>query len=72
MAKRNKAYMFRLYPTGDQALLIRKTFGCIRFVYNKMLAARKETYELLRDNKEAFKKRGSALLLPNTKKSMSG
>ncbi len=43
MAKRNKAYTFRLYPTDKQALLIRKTFGCVRYVYNKMLAERKET-----------------------------
>ncbi|OLO25336.1 cytosine methyltransferase, partial [Alkalihalophilus pseudofirmus] len=40
MTKRNKAYKFRLYPTDQQTLLIRKTFGCVRFVYNKMLAER--------------------------------
>ncbi|PGD97460.1 cytosine methyltransferase [Bacillus wiedmannii] len=45
MAKYNKAYKFRLYPTEEQAHLIRKTFGCVRFVYNKMLAERKEVYE---------------------------
>ncbi|WP_324628232.1 helix-turn-helix domain-containing protein, partial [Bacillus cereus] len=28
MTKHNKAYKFRLYPTGDQAHLMRKTFGC--------------------------------------------
>ncbi|OLO35930.1 transposase, partial [Alkalihalophilus pseudofirmus] len=51
MTKRNKAYKFRLYPTDQQTLLIRKTFGCVRFVYNKMLAERIETYE----NKAFFK-----------------
>ncbi|MFP7287871.1 transposase [Shouchella clausii] len=56
MAKRNKAYKFRLYPTEKQALLIRKTFGCVRFVYNKMLAERKEMYELLKEDKDALKK----------------
>lgn len=56
MAKQNKAYKFRLYPTEEQALVIRKTFGCVRFVYNKMLAERKETYELLKEDKEALKK----------------
>lgn len=56
MAKQNKAYKFRLYPTDEQALLIRQTFGCVRFVYNKMLAERKETYELLKDDIEALKK----------------
>ncbi|AXF57847.1 RNA-guided endonuclease TnpB family protein [Salicibibacter kimchii] len=56
MAKLNKAYKFRLYPTDEQALFIRQTFGCVRFVYNKMLAERKETYENLKDDKEALKK----------------
>ena len=54
MVKQNKAYKFRLYPTGEQSLIIRKTFGCVRFVYNKMLAERKETYENLRNDKEAL------------------
>ena len=56
MAKLNKAYKFRLYPTDEQALFIRQTFGCVRFVYNKMLAERKETYENLKDDKEALKR----------------
>lgn len=56
MAKQNKAYKFRLYPTKEQALLMRQTFGCVRFVYNKMLAERKDTYETLKDDKAALKK----------------
>ena len=56
MDKQNKAYKFRLYPTEEQAVVIRKTFGCVRFVYNKMLAERKETYENLKDDKEKLKK----------------
>ncbi|QDZ83897.1 transposase [Bacillus sp. ALD] len=56
MAKQNKAYKFRLFPTDEQALLIRKTFGSVRFVYNKMLAERKETYQNLKEDKEALKK----------------
>lgn len=52
MAKQNKAYKFRLYPTDEQALIIRKTFGCVRFVYNKMLAERKGTYENLKMTKK--------------------
>ena len=39
-----KAYKFRLYPTEEQKTLFLKTFGCTRFVYNKILAARKEAY----------------------------
>lgn len=56
MTKQNKAYKFRLYPTDEQALIIRKTFGCVRFVYNKMLAERIETYESLKNDREALKK----------------
>jgi putative transposase len=52
----NKAYKFRLYPTQEQEQLLAKTFGCVRFVYNKMLAERKETYEKFKDNKEILKK----------------
>lgn len=44
--KRNKAFKFRLYPTHKQEVFFSKTFGCCRFVYNKMLAERKESYEL--------------------------
>ena len=55
MAKQNKAYKFRLYPTDEQVLIIRKTFGCVRFVYNKMLDERKATYELLKNDKVALK-----------------
>jgi len=35
--KANKAYKFRIYPNQSQQELIAKTFGCVRFVYNKML-----------------------------------
>ena len=32
-----KAYRFRLYPNVTQRLLINKTFGCTRFIYNYFL-----------------------------------
>ncbi len=32
-----KAYKFRLYPNENQKLLINKTFGCYRFIYNYFL-----------------------------------
>ncbi|BBB90159.1 MAG TPA: RNA-guided endonuclease TnpB family protein [Methylomusa anaerophila] len=51
----NKAYKYRLYPDPEQKNLINKTFGCVRFVYNKMLANRKEIYEQFKDDKEALK-----------------
>lgn len=51
----NKAYKFRLYPTKEQEHLLLKTFGCVRFVYNKMLAERKEIYGKFKENKELLK-----------------
>ena len=52
----NKAYKFRLYPNKEQETLFSKTFGCVRFVYNKMLAERKDVYEEFKNNKEELKK----------------
>ena len=34
---KNKAYKFRIYPNKEQAILINKTIGCSRFVYNYFL-----------------------------------
>ena len=51
-----KAFKFRLYPNNDQEILFAKTFGCVRFIYNKMLAERKDIYERFKDNKEELKK----------------
>ena len=45
MAKINKAYKFRIYPDTTQKILLAKTFGCTRFVYNYFLAKRIELYE---------------------------
>jgi putative transposase len=55
----NKAYNFRLYPNVEQEILFAKTFGCVRFVYNKMLAERKDIYEQFKENKEELKKHKS-------------
>ena len=41
----NKAFKFRLYPNEPQAKFFNKTFGCCRFVYNKMLSERIESYK---------------------------
>ncbi len=40
-----RAYKFRIYPNKAQKLLIAKTFGCVRFVYNHYLAKRIELYK---------------------------
>ncbi|MGL5903565.1 MAG: helix-turn-helix domain-containing protein, partial [Cetobacterium sp.] len=36
--KYNLAYKYRIYPNEEVRILIEKTFGCTRFVYNKILA----------------------------------
>lgn len=43
-----KAYKYRIYPNKKQEILIQKTFGCCRFVYNQTLAYRKTMYESLK------------------------
>lgn len=32
-----KAYKYRIYPTKEQEVLLNKTFGCVRFVWNKLV-----------------------------------
>ena len=40
-----KSYKFRLYPNKEQEILLQKTFGCVRFVYNQCLAYKIEKYK---------------------------
>ncbi len=41
----NKAYKFRIYPNKEQEILINKTFGCSRFVFNHFLAKWDNAYK---------------------------
>lgn len=41
----NKAYKFRIYPNKEQEILIVKTIGCSRFVFNHFLAQWNATYK---------------------------
>ena len=41
----NKAYKFRIYPNKNQQILINKTFGCCRKVWNLMLNDKIENYK---------------------------
>ena len=43
--KYNKAFKYRIYPNDLQMVLIEKTFGCCRFIYNKMLSDKIEHYK---------------------------
>ena len=52
-----KAYKFRLYPNDNQKILINKTFGCTRFIYNHFLNKCKEekfikAYDMCKELKE--------------------
>lgn len=38
------AYKVRAYPDAEQAAMLRRTFGCVRLVWNKTLAVRQERY----------------------------
>ena len=49
-----KAYKYRIYPNKKQQILIAKTFGCCRFVYNQMLAYKKEIYERQKKSMSKF------------------
>ena len=39
-----QGYKFRIYPTAAQEILIAKTLGCCRYVWNHYLDLRKELY----------------------------
>jgi putative transposase len=41
----NKAYKVRLYPTQEQEVLFNKTFGCVRVVWNTLLAKNIKGFE---------------------------
>ena len=55
-----KTYKYRLYPNLEQREYLVKTFGCTRFIYNKMLADKieyyKETGEMLKNTPAQYKK----------------
>lgn len=40
-----KAFKFRIYPTKEQQILLNKTFGCVRWVWNHFLAKREAAYD---------------------------
>jgi putative transposase len=48
-----KGFKYRIYPNVDQQTQLAKTFGCVRFVYNQILAKRIDLYKL--ENKSISK-----------------
>ncbi len=55
-----KAYKYRIYPNSQQQLYFAKTFGCVRFIYNRMLADKidhyKKTGTMLKNTPASYKK----------------
>lgn len=50
----NKAFKYRIYPNSEQEILIQKTFGCVRFVYNRFLADRIAAYKESGESRTIF------------------
>lgn len=42
---KHKAYKFRIYPNTEQQVLLARTFGCVRLVYNHYLEVKTKSYE---------------------------
>ena len=42
----NKGFEVRIYPTKEQQILINKTFGCVRYVYNHILKLKQKAYSI--------------------------
>lgn len=40
-----RGYKYRIYPDQDQEVVLKKTLGCCRFVYNKTLELRSNSYK---------------------------
>ena len=55
-----RAYRYRIYPDPEQRNQFAKTFGCCRFIYNRMLSDKKDWYEkhheMLRTTPAQYKK----------------
>lgn len=42
----NKSFKVRIYPNQEQIRVIEKTFGCVRYVYNRMLKFKQKAYNI--------------------------
>ena len=60
-----RAFRYRFYPTPSQEILLRKTMGCSRFVYNHFLALRIKEYTT---NKTPISYKQTSSLLTELKK----
>ncbi|NQX60158.1 IS200/IS605 family element RNA-guided endonuclease TnpB [Paenibacillus qinlingensis] len=55
-----RAYKYRIYPSLEQQQYLSKVFGCVRFIYNKMLGDKiehyKQTETMLKNTPAQYKK----------------
>lgn len=63
--KKNKAFRFRIYPTSEQKVLLGKTFGCCRLVFNYFLNLSTKKYD---EEKITLKYKDYALMLNDLKR----
>jgi putative transposase len=49
-----KAYKYRIYPNKEQSVLIAKTFGCVRYIYNQALALKIKSYQETKKSPSCF------------------
>lgn len=42
---RQRAYKYRIYPNEEQIVLLHKTFGCVRWIYNHLLDEKNALYK---------------------------
>ena len=49
-----RAYKYRIYPTEEQKVMLAKTFGCCRYVYNWALDLKEKTYKETGENISEF------------------
>ena len=57
--KVHKALKVRIYPSEEQKVILNKTFGCCRVVYNERLSEHINYYNLYKDNPDRPKFKGT-------------
>ena len=57
--KVHKALKVRIYPSKEQKMILNKTFGCCRVVYNERLSEHIEYYNTYKDNPDRPKFKGT-------------
>jgi putative transposase len=63
--KVQKAFRYRFFPTEAQKQQLAQTFGCVRFVYNRMLDVRTQAWQ---QNKKSLNYHATATMLTQLKK----